>query len=222
MPWILQTIWNPSKYIFRLFTSLRVTGKENIVSLKEGVIFVANHASEIDPILISSILNPFSNIFPLYYVAREKNFYTTSGWRQYFYGGLFFALMGAYPVFSGKKNYEKSLINHIKILSKQKSLFIFPEGKKTTDGTIRKNIHGGVAYLAWRTKLPVLPIAIKGTFQTTPSTFLSGKKKYTVSFGKPIYPTELFKDILKQPTTEDFKKAASVVMQEVKKMNKDM
>ncbi len=222
-PRILQTfIWVPTRLAFILFAQVKIRGKENLKGLTGGVIFASNHASEMDPIVTPATLTPFSPLFPMFYVSRSKDFYNTSGWKQKIYGGLFFALWGAYPVYTGRGSYEKALKNHIEILSKKKSIHIFPEGGKSKTGKMSDKIYGGVTFLAWKSGVPVVPVAIKGVFKTSLKLFFTGRKRYSITYGKPIYPTEFFKDTSKEPTMEDFKKIAVVIMQEVKKMHKDM
>ncbi len=222
-PRILQTfIWIPTRLAFILFTQVKILGKENLKGLEGGVIFASNHASEMDPIVTPATLTPFSPLFPMFYVSRSKDFYNTSGWKQKIYGGLFFALWGAHPAHSGRNNYEETLKHHIEILSKKKSIHIFPEGGKSKTGEVSDRAHGGVTFLSWKSGVPIVPVAIKGVFKTSLKLFFTGRKQYSITYGKPIYPADLFEDVSKQPTTEDFKKAALIVMQEVKKMYKNM
>jgi 1-acyl-sn-glycerol-3-phosphate acyltransferase len=132
-PLILQTcLWPFTRFIFWFFGRWEIKGLENLQGLehKNGLIFAANHSSELDCILIPASLPFLSNLMPMFYTSREREFYKTSGWRQIFYGGFFFKIWGANPLNSGKKNYELSLINHIEILKCGKSICIFPEGKK--------------------------------------------------------------------------------------------
>jgi len=212
-PRILQTIiWVPTRLVFILFARIKISGKKNLKGVSGGVIFASNHTSEMDPIMTPATLTPFSPLFPMFYVSRGRDFYTTSGWKQNIYGGLFFALWGAYPARPGRNNYEEALGLHIKILAKGKSLHIFPEGKKSKTGEISDKIHGGAAFLSWKTGVPIVPVAIKGTFGTTFKGFFSGKDRYKVSFGEPLYPKSLFSGTSHEPSVEEYKKAASVVM----------
>jgi len=201
---------------------MRIKGKENIAGLRGGVVFVSNHASEADPIILPATLSPISRLFPIFYVARSKKHYGHTGaFKSRIYGGSFFNFWGAYPAREGTRDYEKSLAYHLKILKKGKSVQIFPEGKKAPDGAIQDDVHGGAAYLAWRAGVPVVPVAIKGTFQTTLSKFFLFGKKYAISYGVPIYPAELFGD-KEKPTVADFKDAACRVMGEVEKLYKEL
>lgn len=220
-PKILQTlVWIPARLAFVLFARIKISGKENLNGLPRGVIFASNHASEMDPTIIPAVLTPFSRLFPMFYVARSRDFYTTSGWRQKIYGGLFFALWGAYPAYSGRHNYKEALKHHIEILSAGHSIHIFPEGEKMKGGEVSNTAHGGVAYLAWKTGAPIVPVAIGGTFRTTVSGFFSCKKRYAISFGRPLYSKDLFKDPNREPSIDDHKKAAELVMTRVRELHK--
>jgi len=155
----------------------------------------------------------------MFYVSQETIFYKKSGVRQRIYGGLFFALWGAYPVSHGIKNYEKALKHHVEILLNGQSIHVFPEGRKSEDGNVTDESHGGVAYLSWKTGAPIVPVAIRGVFGTTLGRFFLGKKRYALSFGRPLHPKDLFKNPKAGPSVEDYKKAAKTVMRHVHELH---
>lgn len=208
-PLILQkTIWHATRAMLFFFCGFEVHGLENLkgdiklrpyLNSKKGVIFAANHSSELDAIVVPAALPFFSGLLPVFYVSRSRDFYKTSGWRQFFYGGFFFKLWGAHAAVSGSKDYEQSLAPHIKILEHGGSVLIFPEGRKTRDGNMGIQAHGGVAYLAHRTACPVLPVHIFGDFNMSLGDFLLHRRRVVVVFGAPIVsiqnsPTNYKKD----------------------------
>lgn len=205
--------------ILRVFGKIVILGKENIHGHIHGAIIAPNHASQFDPILIPATLNPFSNLMPMFYLARERAFYDVTGIAQYIYGGLFFKIWGAYPVHVGTKNYEYALASHIKILLREQSICIFPEGGKTKDGNIAEG-KPGVAYLSWRTGRYIIPVAIHGHHQMGPSEFFSRKHSIVVCYGKPITREELFgKDFDKRtPSQDELKAATKIVMSRISEM----
>lgn len=221
-PWILQTlIWVPTRLVFKFFTGFQIEGAENIAGLKGGVIFALNHTSELDPIILPASFPFFSRLSPMMYISRERKFYKRSGWRQILYGGTFFKLWGAYPARTGLYNYEDSLKAHIKILKAGLSLCVFPEGFKTRTGFIGEG-KGGVAYLAFRSGAPVVPVGINGAFQSYFRDFILRKKKIRVSFGRPIYPAELFDgtiSIVISETKDDCRIAAAKIMEKISKLS---
>ena len=151
-PLVLQTaVWPVVRPLLWFFCHLSVDGLENLKNLPAGVIFTANHTSELDPIFLPASLPFLSRFMPMFYVSRPRSFYKTSGWRQFFYGRFLFKLWGAHPAISGYRDYGLSLALHIQVIRCRKSLFIFPEGRKTIDGKVMvENAKGGAAFLADR------------------------------------------------------------------------
>ncbi len=213
-PLILQkAIWHATRAVLFFFCRFEVRGLENLPSsnklrpyliAKKGVIFAANHSSEMDAIVVPAALPFFSPLLPIFYVSRPREFYKTSGWRQFFYGGLFFKLWGSHSATAGFHDYEQSLAAHIKILEKGGSVLIFPEGRKTRDGNIQQEAHGGVAYLAHRMQCPVVPVRIFGDFNMSFGDFCLRRRRIVVIFGEPIFLTE--------SAQKDYQADASVVL----------
>jgi 1-acyl-sn-glycerol-3-phosphate acyltransferase len=204
--------------ILRFFIRFEVHGRENLVNLPSGVIFAPNHSSELDPILVPAAMSFASKHLGMFYTSREQSFYKNSGWRKMFYGGTFFKIWGAYPVVVGSHNYDTSLRNHTEILKRGHPVCIFPEGKKTVTGQLGES-KGGVGYLSYMTKAPIVPVAIKGVYQLSFSDFLLRKRKVHFYFGKPLYPKDIFaneKHITISHERDDCRLAAARVMGEVR------
>ncbi|MDO8572508.1 MAG: lysophospholipid acyltransferase family protein [bacterium] len=217
-PFILQTlVWIPTWLVLGFFARFKVFGKENLKGLSHGVIFAANHGSELDPILVPASLNPFSPITPIFYVAREREFYEKDGFSKYIYGGFWFKLWGAYPAHTGKKDYTLSLQEHINILNAGKSILMFPEGGKTENGEVG-NGKGGVAFLSHITGVPIVPVAMNGHFKMSPIDFVLRRRKISIKYGKPLYPKDIFPDVA-TVTIEDYKHAAQLIMLQVAKLH---
>jgi len=222
-PFILQNlIWVPTRLIFSFFLRLEIKGAENFTNLPAGIIFANNHSSELDPFFVPACLPFLSRLSPVFYTSREKAFYQNSGWRQFFYGGLFFKLWGAYSVLVGLHNFEKSLAVHIRILENGGSVNIFPEGKKTRDGNLGE-AKGGVAYLAVMTGKPIIPVFVSGVLKITCWDFLLRRRKVTVSFGKPILAGEIQRITRKGIYADGvFEKAAALVMQKISALKEEI
>lgn len=215
-PLILQAIIGTiARFFFSFFGRLKVSGLEHLRNLSKGVILAPNHASELDPILMWVALPYFSAFKPLFYTSRGKGLYSRSGWRQRFYGGLLFKLLGAYPVILGVRNYEKSLSTHIKLLKKGETIVIFPEGTRTIDGNIQGG-KGGVMYLAEKANAPIVPVVIDGTFHLGFLDFFLRRRKIKITFGKPIYTKDIF------PTgyvkVEEYRLAAQSLMNIIRRL----
>ncbi len=221
-PLILQTfIWIPTRIFLKTFYFYKVRGLKNLSRLKkikkqEGVIFAVNHTSELDPILIPASLPFLSRLMPMFYVSMEQKFYSSSGWRQYIYGGNLFRMWGAYTAYVGVKNYDVILRHHIDILNAGKSLCIFPEGQKTKDGNLGEG-KAGVVFLSHKTNSPIVPVKIKGLYKPLSQKDQLGRTKLEVIFGEAIYSKDLFDD-LNNVGIEDYKKTVKIVMDKIQKL----
>lgn len=212
IPFLFQSLFFILKPFFYLFCDFKVSGIENLDKLEEensGIILASNHASELDPITIGIAMNFISKLRPLYYVAREKEFYRDTVLGRFLYGGVFFKLCGAYPAFPGKHDYAFALSYHLIFLRNKKTVCIFPEGKRN-DGFGVIDPKGGIGYLADSTDSIIIPAHIRGTRHASFFKFITGKMKISVVFGKPIYPNDLEKS--------EYKKNAKMVMDKVYKL----
>lgn len=218
-PLILQTaIWPVTRPLLRLFVHLDIRNSSNLTPLSPGVIFVSNHSSEWDPIIVPASLPFLSRFMPMFYVARPRAFYKRSSWRKYFYGGWLFRIWGAHPVASGSKDYAISLCQHMSILRRGKSVLIFPEGRRTLNGNIMLDeARGGAAYLAEQTGCPVVPIHIGGIFNMSFTDFFRRRRSVVVNFGRPIYSAELFASA-SAAVDNPYKAAMKNVMQGIARM----
>ena len=219
-PLFLQTlIWIPARLILIFFVGLKVNGLENLKGLEKGVIFASNHANALDPILLPASLPWFSKLMPMFYTSRENAFYKRKWMKIFFSSGLLFKAWGSYAVEIGIHNYEESLKPHIKILNDKHSLFIFPEGETTKDGDF-KEAKGGVAFLAHKTNLPVVPVGINSTYKISWENFFLRKRKIVLNIGKPMYLKDIFDD-KKEITIDDYKSGANKIMDEIKELYKE-
>ena len=214
LPWIIQAVVTGfSRIRYHIFFQYTVRGRENIKDIKGAVIFASNHTSELDPVTVTTGIPFFSHFIPLFYVSLTKKFYKRFGWRKFFYGGTLFKACGAYPAIVGLNNYALSLSTHVEILNSNRSLCIFPEGKMGSGKTIHE-AKGGVGYLAYTTKKPVVPMSVTWAFVDDFGKKLR-KPKLDIVFGKPFYYDDLFKDILTPIITlerDDFRIAARKIM----------
>jgi len=182
-------LWNAVRYalrivltcIFRGYNRLSVRGKENLP--EQGPYIIApNHLSLADaPAVIAGISwNLASQTFFL-------------GATEYFGGPVSSRIARALhviPVDMDARLYGAMQLSAY-VLRKNKILCVFPEGSRSRDGSI-KEFKKGVGIIAKELKLPVVPVAIQGTYEMLPT----GKKfpwpaRVTVTFGKPLYPGDL-------------------------------
>jgi len=151
-----------------------VSGLENIPADK-AVIFTPNHQSYLDIFILLKILSRsfrFVIMRRLFKVPVIGPFITKAG---------FISL--------DRKDRKRSILaihQVIDLLKDNESFVIFPEGKLTKDGTVGE-FGRGTSIIIQRSKSPVVPIAINGTFAALPKGSWRIKSgKVTVNIGKPV------------------------------------
>ena len=140
--------------IFKCFFGLRITGSKNLP--KSGpFIVVANHSSVFDGFILASSIKPKITFLSAAYLFKMR-----------FYGFVLRGV-GAIPIQRNGSDIS-ALKKSIKALKQGDILGIFPEGrmKKEEDSTSAK---AGAAYLAVKTDVPIIPLAIKGADMILPA-----------------------------------------------------
>jgi len=132
---------------------LRVQGRGNIPQTG-GVLIVSNHQSNLDPVVLAAFLRR-----PLNFVAKSELFSNRVG-------AWFMHRLNAFPLRQGKGDVA-ALKETIRRLSEGHLLNLFPEGARSPDGQI-KELQRGVGLIIRRTRVPVVPAVIVGTFEAWP------------------------------------------------------
>jgi len=169
-------------YAFTFGWSFRATGSENVP--KSGpVLLVSNHQSLMDPPLVGLAANR-----PLTYLARHDL------WKNPWLGRLI-SLYGAVPIDRGFG--KDGLQTVLRLLEEDRAVLMFPEGERTTDGTISP-LKPGVSLLVKRLKCPIVPVGIAGAFEAWPRNrkrphfdpllSRSRGRSIAIAFGKAIGP----------------------------------
>ncbi len=139
--------------LFRLYFRIRGEGQEEIP--REGpLILAANHSSLLDPIAIGVVC-------PRQIAAIAKEELWSSWFLRWWLNR-----MEATPIRRGESD-SGSLRAALEVLGHGKALLVFPEGTRSRDGTIG-SMKAGVGLLARRSRAPVVPIYVSGTFLALP------------------------------------------------------
>ncbi len=141
--------------LLKLFFSIKVNGLENIKDLKGNVLYIANHNSFIDAILIWAFV-PENLCFTINPIIARK-----------WYVKPFLNLAKFFQIEPNNPMAVKSIINEIE---KGNRVVIYPEGRVTTTGSMMK-IYPGPAMIADKTNAQIVPIYIEGTQYTMFSYF---------------------------------------------------
>ena len=157
---------------------LKLEGGENIP--EEGALILApNHRSYYDPIMAGIICKR-----PIRFMAKSELF------ENKLFGALITKL-GAFPLQRGRGDVA-AVKAAFSILKEGNVLLMFPQGTRIKDGT-RGKLKTGVAVIAHKMQVPVVPVCISGEFKF--------RHKVTVSCGKPIYFEEYYGQKLDEDST---------------------
>ncbi len=182
-------LWG-SLLVYAALMKVSVSGLENIPS-GTAVIFTPNHQSYLDIFILLKIL-PVSFRF----VVMRKLFKVP--------------VIGYHIKQSGfisldrkdRKRSIETIHKVIDLLNDNESFVIFPEGKLTKDGTIGE-FGRGASIIIQRSRKPVVPILIDGTFAAMPKGEWRIKPgKVTVKIGKPVHFENYYDDVNKKSSLE--------------------
>ncbi|MFJ8233470.1 lysophospholipid acyltransferase family protein [Streptomyces sp. NPDC094448] len=176
--------YNVLKYVLlgpllRLLFRPRIEGLEHIP--EEGAAIVAgNHLSFSDHFLMPAILKR-----RITFLAKAE-YFTGPGLKGRL-TAAFFRSAGQIPVDrSGQDAGRAAIREGLGVLGKGELLGIYPEGTRSHDGRLYKG-KVGVAVMALRAGVPVIPCAMVGTFEIQPpGQTLPKIKRVTVRFGTPL------------------------------------
>jgi 1-acyl-sn-glycerol-3-phosphate acyltransferase len=169
--------------IVRRETTLRVDGLDVLDDLDEPVIFVANHSSHLDTALLLTTL-------PVQWqrrvaVGAAADYFFDAWWRAVG-SALVFA---TFPIERGGVGLSDT---PTRLLADGWSLIMFPEGTRSPDGWARR-FRLGAAYLAAQCQVPVVPIALVGSYAAMPRGRAwpkRGRPEVHVRFGRPLRTAE--------------------------------
>ncbi|WP_113672620.1 lysophospholipid acyltransferase family protein [Vallitalea guaymasensis] len=182
--------------MFLTGSRVNITGLENIPD--ETVLFVGNHRSIFDVVLLIKVINR-----PFGFIGKKEL-------TKVPYLNLLLKLMGG--LFLDRTNFREGLkiiLAGIEMLKSGLSMLIFPEGTRNKESEEPLPFKQGSLKLAEKANVPIVPFGIKGTdniFENN-SGIVVKPSKVTLNFGKPILLSEL--------PQEDMKKSAVYVRSEI-------
>lgn len=178
----------------RLFARIRVEGLKQLESLDGPVIFAANHRSHMDtPVMFSALPPRFRyNLAP----AMSKEFFKAHffpkehRWWQWFVKSLQYYLVtfffNAFPLPQREAGARQALRYIGEMVDDGFSILIFPEGGRSESNEI-KPFQPGVALIASRLNLPVVPVLLEGTERVLPRNWKMARPgRVRVVFGQPL------------------------------------
>jgi len=161
-----------TRLFFKLFTRLEVIGMENIPD-QGGCLLAVNHLSRVDAPLIFSLLDreDATSLVADKYINHP------------FYKWIVNAVNG---IWINREQADFSALRVARNYLKAGGLLgIAPEGTRSRNGALI-SAKTGVAYLADKAGVPVIPAAISGTDKTVRDLLRLKRPSITVRFGEPV------------------------------------
>jgi 1-acyl-sn-glycerol-3-phosphate acyltransferase len=174
--WVVKAILMPLlKVLYRPWTE----GLENIPETGPAII-ASNHLSFLDSIFMPLLV-------PRRVTFLAKSDYFTEPGLKGLLKKMFFTGVGQVPIDrSGGRASHAALDTGIDILKEGKLLGIYPEGTRSPDGRLYRG-KVGVARMALEAGVPVIPVAMIGTFEVQPQGKVVPRiKRIGMRFGAPL------------------------------------
>lgn len=127
---------------------VEIIGEEHVPKQKAFII-ASNHISNYDPLLLSCILKR-----KIHFLAKAELFRNQLC-------KTFFTAVHAIPIDRQKGIVIRPVRKALKVINNGGNLGIFPEGKRCKSGEVIQP-KKGVAFIACKTNVPILPVAIVG------------------------------------------------------------
>ena len=195
------------KPLLRMFTTRHWQGVENLPR-DGGIIVVANHVSEVDPLMLAEFLH--DNGRPPRFLAKKELFRKPP---------LKWILEGAQqiPVDRGSGDAAQALSAAVDALHRGECILIYPEGSATRDPQLwPMKSRTGAARLALMSGVPVIPIAQWGPQRVLPykarKPHLLPRTRISVLAGPPV---DLSAYLGKPVTAELLREATTTIMRAV-------
>jgi 1-acyl-sn-glycerol-3-phosphate acyltransferase len=145
----LHTIWRP-----------KVTGAEHVPA-SGGAIIAANHQSMIDSVFLPLMLDR-----PVTFSAKAE-YFTASGPAARLWAAYLKATNQLRMDRDGPRAAQDTLEAALDLLRQGKLFGIYPEGTRSPDGRLYRG-RPGVGWLALKSGMPVIPVALSGTRHVLP------------------------------------------------------
>jgi len=166
--------------VMKVYGRLSATGIDNLPEPENGAYLIApNHLSLADVPSIAAAIS-WKNGSQIFFLGAT----------EYFGGPVLSKIARIFQVIP--VDMDTRLHNALQlsayVLRRGKILLVFPEGSRSRDGNI-KEFKKGVGIISKELNIPIVPVAISGTYGMLPSGRRFPKpSRVRVSFGKPIQP----------------------------------
>ncbi len=169
-----------SNTLLRCFAPAKVEGREHLAGLHGPVLFAANHQSHADtPVILAAL--PATRRRRTAVAAAADHWFDQGNPA----GTAAAFLLNAFP-FSRTDSIRPSLEHCARLLDKDWSVLIYPEGTRSPDGRMGP-FKSGTGLMAMDLGVPVVPVHVKGTNSVLPKDkALPRRGQVRVRFGAPL------------------------------------
>jgi 1-acyl-sn-glycerol-3-phosphate acyltransferase len=169
--------------LVRRETTIRIDGLDIFDDLEGPVILVANHTSHLDTALLLTTLP-----------VKWQRKVTVGAAADYFFDAWWRAIGSAllFATFPIERHGHGLSDTPAKLIEQGWSIVMFPEGTRSPDGWTRR-FRPGAAALARTHGIPVVPVAISGSYAAMPrgrNWPKPGRPPVHVRYGRPVRPLE--------------------------------
>lgn len=142
-------------YYLKRYADIKIHGEENLENIKSPVIFICNHLSNADGLVLNKVLKKYNP----YFVAGVKLNSTSMS-------KIGLEIINTIPIKANSADVE-ALKKCIEAIKEEKNILIFPEGTRSRNGEM---IEGkkGIVLIARKANVPIVPIGIWGTEKFMP------------------------------------------------------
>ena len=163
------------------FCRLTVRDRHLIHGLNGPAVFVSNHVSPLDAVVMAEALPPRYRHRSVVVAAADSIF------KRKWEGRIAQVTVDALPM--PRSGGARPQLDYLKeLLRRNWSVIIFPEGRLTATGAIGK-FRKGAAILAMDTGVPIVPAYMDGMFEVMPRHHRVPRPgRVTVTFGDPVEP----------------------------------
>jgi 1-acyl-sn-glycerol-3-phosphate acyltransferase len=155
---LIRAVALVARIFARALTRVHIDGALDQIPRHGAVIIAANHASNLDPVVIGSWLVPRLGR-RLQWLGKKELF----DWPVI---GYLARHGGVHPVDRSTADVEAFRLAR-RILDEGHVLFVFPEGTRSPEGVLQE-ARDGVAVLALRTGAVIVPVGISGSYAVWP------------------------------------------------------
>jgi long-chain acyl-CoA synthetase len=170
--------WSLNRMLMKVGFRLDVVGIENLPA-ESPYLLTPNHTSSLDPPLLAAAL-PGKVLRNTYWIARRKSVMRNFVSRK-------LGRWGHVIPFDRRRDGLSALAVAAQLLQRGRNVVWFPEGRRTTDGSLQA-FKFGIGALLDRFDVPAVPIHLRGAYEALPpgSRWPRLGSQLIVRFGEPF------------------------------------